>query len=141
MRPRQCGKVWLDKDMPGSSHSVTYIIVWGARRGTEPRHRSVPQRAPAQMGILHVCSRTGQVAWNCQHQNKQWIWDLTPLLPLCSTDSRQDRTDEQKKGPNVCIPGLKPQDYYIPHHCSTTSTTTSTSRALSSCPVTKLSVV
>lgn len=27
---------------------------------------------------------------------KQWNWDLTPLL-LCSTDSRQDRTDEQKR--------------------------------------------
>lgn len=44
-------------------------MAWGARTGTELRHRSVPQRAPARMGILHMCSRTGQVAWNCQHQN------------------------------------------------------------------------
>lgn len=52
--------------MPGRSQSHHGL---GCQNRTELRHRSILQRAPAQMGILHMCSRTGQVAWNCQHQN------------------------------------------------------------------------
>lgn len=54
---------------------------------------------------------------------KQWIWDFlgfNPTAPLCSTDSRQDRTDEQKEGPNVYTLVLKSQYDYIPYHSSTT---------------------
>lgn len=138
MRPRQGGKVWLDKDMPGSSHSVTSwfgVPKEGQSQDTAPYHRGLQRKWE-----YCTCAQE-QGKWPEIASTKTMDLGFDATAPLCSTDSRQDRTDEQKKGPNVCIPGLKSQDYYIPHHCSTTSATTSTSQALSSCPVTKLSVL
>lgn len=44
-----------------------------------------------------------------------------PAAPLCSTDSFQDRTDEQKKGPNIYVLVLKSQYDYIPSHSSSST--------------------
>lgn len=58
-----------------------------------------------------------------------------PAAPLCSTDSLQDRTDEQKKGPNIYVLVLKSQYDYIPSHSSTAEV-----QLLSSHPLTQLPV-
>lgn len=47
MRPRQCGKVWLDKDMPGSSHSVTSwfgVPEEGQSQDIAPYHRGLQRK-------------------------------------------------------------------------------------------------
>lgn len=137
MRPRGCGKVWLDKDMPGSSHSDTSwfrVPEQGQSSDTAPYRRGLQRKRE-----YCTCAQE-RGKWPGIASTKTMHLGFDATAPLC-TDSRQDRTDEQKKEPNICIPGLKSQDYYIPHHCSTTPRTTSPSLALSSHQLIKLPVV
>lgn len=123
--------------MPGSSHSVTSwfgVPEQGQSPDTARYHRGLQRR-------WEYCTCAQEWGkWPGIASTKTMDLGFDATAPLCA-DSRQDRTDEQKKGPNTCIPGLKSQDYYIPHHCSTSSTTASASLALSSHPVTELPVV
>lgn len=76
------------------------------------------ERAPAQQEYCTCAQEGGK--WPGIASTKTMDLGFNPTAPPCSTDSRQDRTDEQKKGPNIYTLVLKSQYDYIPYQSSTT---------------------
>lgn len=100
MRTRQCGKVWLEKDMPGSSHSVTSWL----RVPEEGQSQNIALRttegSSANRNIARVLkNRASGLELPAP---KQWIWDLTPLLPcVLLTAARTGRMNGKRDQTSV----------------------------------------